>query len=57
MHAVNEAANLLDAMAQRLALAADEMRQAGRNAEAQADAEAGAEFMRGARRTSLGTSA
>jgi hypothetical protein len=49
--AANEAADPLDAMARRLTLAADEMRQAGRNATAQAEFEAKAEerkWLRGA---------
>jgi hypothetical protein len=49
-HAANEAADLLDAMARRLTNAADELRQVGRNAVAQARTEAESEWMRGARR-------
>jgi hypothetical protein len=52
-NAANDAADLLDRMAHRLTLAADEMRQAGRNAKAQAEFEAKAEeqkWLRGAER-------
>jgi hypothetical protein len=54
MHnAANDAADLMDAMAHRLTMAADEMRQAGKNAKAQAEFEAKAEdqkWLRGAER-------
>jgi hypothetical protein len=49
-NAANDAADLLDAMAHRLANAADELRQAGRNAIAQAETEDDAKWLRGARR-------
>lgn len=48
--AANDAAQLLDAMARRLTLAADEMRQAGRNAKAQAEKETEIEQKRRQRR-------
>jgi hypothetical protein len=51
--AANDAADLLDRMAHRLTMAADEMRRAGRNTKAQADVEAKLEdekWMRGAKR-------
>jgi hypothetical protein len=50
MNAANEAADLLEAMACRLHDAAEDLRQADANAAAQAEIEADAEWLRGARR-------